>query len=228
MNDRATAGPVALIDYGAGNLASVRKALRRLGAQVLTPATPVDLVGAQAIIVPGVGHFDATAALTPPWHDAIRRATEQGTALLGICLGLQWLFEGSDEAPGVAGLGALAGRCTRFASTPQPDGAPLKVPHLGWNVVSRIRSSLLLEDLPANAYAYFAHSYHAPDTPDTVAVTTYGVAFPAVVERPPVFGAQCHPELSDAFGLGLLDNFLRRAPGAARRAAAVGTGRGVE
>ena len=105
---------VGLIDYKAGNLTSVRKALASLGAEILTPESPADLDRADAIIVPGVGHFEATAALDAPWHDAIRARLDAGVPLLGICLGQQWLFEGSEEAPDVPGLGVLPGRCVKL------------------------------------------------------------------------------------------------------------------
>ena len=121
---------IALVDYGAGNLTSVRKALTTLGAAFETPREPAECRKAAALIVPGVGNFAATEALTAPWRDAIRAAVDEGTPLLGICVGMQWLFEGSDEAPEVPGLGVLPGRVQRLRG----DAAlHLKVPHVGWN-----------------------------------------------------------------------------------------------
>ncbi len=121
---------IALIDYGAGNLTSVRKALTALGAEFATPASAEELVRFSALIVPGVGNFAATAALVGPWRDAIGAAVRAGTPLFGICLGMQWLFEGSDEAPEVPGLGVLTGRVTRLQGNAE---ARMKIPHVGWN-----------------------------------------------------------------------------------------------
>ncbi len=121
--------PIALIDYGAGNLTSVRKALAAIGADVFVPATPDAIAGATGVIVPGVGHFGATRALGPAWVDAVIASVGEGRPLLGICLGMQWLFEGSDEAPDAPGLGLLAGRCSRLSGAPAAEGqAPIKVP----------------------------------------------------------------------------------------------------
>ncbi len=224
---------VALIDYKAGNLTSVRKALTTLGAEILTPEAPDDLIGADAIIVPGVGHFEATAALDARWHEAIRARLHAGVPLLGICLGQQWLFEGSAEAPDVPGLGVLPGQCVRLApaTNPKADAAAaagvdaatqvdasatrpsrLKVPHVGWNALKRTgRPSRLLAGVPDEAQAYFTHSYVAPDSEATVALTDHGASFASVVEDGIVFGAQFHPEKSGETGLRLLRNFLEVA-----------------
>ena len=209
---------VALIDYKAGNLTSVRKALGSLGAAILTPDSPADLDRADAIIVPGVGHFEATAALDAPWHSAIRARLDAGVPLLGICLGQQWLFEGSDEAPDVRGLGVLPGRCVRLdpAGTGASERRPyqLKVPHVGWNALAQTgRPSRLLAGVQDGAQAYFTHSYVAPDSDATVAITEHGVPFASVVEHGLVFGAQFHPEKSGATGLRMLRNFLDVASG---------------
>ncbi len=212
---------VALIDYKAGNLTSVRKALTALGAEILTPEAPADLEGADAIIVPGVGHFEATAALDAHWHQAIRARLDAGVPLLGICLGQQWLFEGSEEAPDVPGLGVLPGRCVKLnpdegsafakASADNRAGEParLKVPHVGWNALKQTgRPSRLLAGIEDEAQAYFTHSYVAPDSDATVATTEHGVPFASVVEQGLVFGAQFHPEKSGETGLRMLKNFL--------------------
>jgi imidazole glycerol-phosphate synthase subunit HisH len=231
---------VALIDYKAGNLTSVRKALASLGAEILTPGTPGDLQRADAIIVPGVGHFEATAALDDSWHATIRARLDAGAPLLGICLGQQFLFEGSEEAPGVPGLGVLPGRCVRLdpgtasetaqgtdvsafavASAERSERRPyqLKVPHVGWNALKQTgRASRLLAGIDDEAQAYFTHSYVAPDGEATVATTTHGVAFASVVERGLVFGAQFHPEKSGEVGLRMLKNFLDVAHDDAGRA----------
>ena len=197
---------VALIDYGAGNLASVRKALAAVGANVYGPASPVDLENATAIVVPGVGHFAATATLNHGWREAIRRRIADGVPLLGICLGMQWLFEGSTEAPEVAGLGVIAGECRRIVAE-----RPLKVPHVGWNTLTHTRESALISDVKDDAYVYFTHAFAAPVTPECVATTTHSETFAAVVEHERVFGVQFHPEKSADAGIRMLSNFLREA-----------------
>ena len=196
---------IALVDYGAGNLTSVRKALSALGAEFTTPATPAALNGASAVIVPGVGHFAATRALDGPWREAIGAAARQGTPLFGICVGMQWLFEGSDEAPGVAGLGVMKGQIARL------DGDAvkrLKVPHVGWNALDFTRSARLLRGLDSGAQVYFTHSYAAPVTADCVAETRHANTFASAVERDNIFGVQFHPEKSGDAGLQILRNFL--------------------
>ncbi len=196
---------IALIDYGAGNLTSVRKALHALSADVQTPERPADIAGASGLIVPGVGHFAATEALAGPWTSAVRQAVDAGTPLLGICVGMQWLFEGSDEAPGVPGLGLLSGRVERL------DGDParrLKIPHVGWNGLDMPRPSRLLAGIAPPAHVYFTHSYAAPVTSDCVGATTHAGPFAAAVERSLVFGVQFHPEKSGDAGLQILRNFL--------------------
>lgn len=205
---------IALVDYGAGNLTSVRKALAHVGAEVWTPATADELSRARAIIVPGVGHFDATAALDAPWRAAIRAALDRGAPLLGICVGLQWLFEGSEEAPGIAGLGVMPGVCRRLGGTPDsrlppPDSrCDLKVPHVGWNSLALPRPTRLFTGIPEGTQVYFTHSYAAPIVPATAAITTYGTAFSAAVEDGLVSGVQFHPEKSGEAGLGVIRNWL--------------------
>jgi glutamine amidotransferase len=194
---------IALIDYGAGNLTSVKKALTSLGADFVVPSSPAECERASGLIVPGVGHFSATTALDTPWRDAIGSAVAAGTPLLGICVGMQWLFEGSDEAPALAGLGLIGGRCARLTAA-----RPLKVPHVGWNALRRTRESAILTGVEPDAYVYFTHTYAAPVTPDCVATTEHGGAFAAVVQRGHVAGVQFHPEKSGAAGLRLLANFV--------------------
>ena len=197
---------LALIDYGAGNLTSVVKGLATTGASVRLVADPSELAGAGALVVPGVGHFAATRALDNRWHAAIRERLEAGVPLLGICLGLQWLFEGSDEAPEVKGLGVFAGRCFRL-----PDD--VKVPHVGWNTLDTGgRACRLLEGLAPGSMAYFTHSFAAPPE-SAAAVTTHGAPFAAAVERGHVFGTQFHPEKSGRAGLRMLANFVAFANG---------------
>jgi glutamine amidotransferase len=196
---------IALVDYGAGNLTSVRKALTTLGAEFQTPTTPDGCRGASAIIVPGVGHFAATAALDAPWREAIAGEVRLGTPLFGICVGMQWLFEGSDEAPGVPGLGVLPGRIARIAGDPV---RRLKVPHVGWNALEFRGPARLLAGLPPGAQVYFTHSYAAPVTEACIAATTHANTFASAVEHENVFGVQFHPEKSSDAGLQILRNFL--------------------
>jgi imidazole glycerol-phosphate synthase subunit HisH len=194
---------IALIDYGAGNLTSVRKALHAIGADVHTPHDPAELDDAMGVIVPGVGNFLATSALTRAWRDAIMRSIERGRPIFGICLGLQWLFEGSTEAPGCEGLSLMTGRCNRLEG-----GAGLKIPHVGWNALHFPRESRLFEGVEEGSQVYFTHSFAAPVTGDATAVTTHGATFASAVERGHVFGVQFHPEKSGEVGLHVLQNFL--------------------
>ncbi len=216
---------VALIDYGAGNLTSVRKALAHLGTAVTTPAAPADLAAAAGVIVPGVGNFEVTAALDAEWRAAVRGHVARGRPLLGICVGMQWLFDGSAEAPGHAGLELLPGTCRLITGEAAPDaagggaeagggaaqtGGGFKVPHVGWNSLRRTRDSWLLEGVAEGDQVYFTHSYAAPVTESCVGSTCYGVEFAAAVEHGAVGGVQFHPEKSSDAGLRILGNFLRR------------------
>jgi glutamine amidotransferase len=227
---------IALVDYGAGNLTSVRKALTAVGATFWTPATAQELDQATGIIVPGVGHFSSTARLDAPWRVAISDAVARSVPLLGICVGLQWLFEGSVEAPDVPGLGLLPGVCDRLGDEsadsqlspspalrqasptldsrlPTPDSRlRLKVPHVGWNSLQLSHVGRLLEGVPNDAQVYFTHSYAAPVVPATAAATTYGVTFSAAVEDGVVSGVQFHPEKSGHVGLRILRNWTAAVP----------------
>lgn len=196
---------VTLLDYGAGNVTSVERALRRLGAQVFTTNQPEAIATAERLILPGVGHCAALIAaldahgLRQPLLHAIAR----GTNFLGICLGLQALYETSEEAPSLAGLALLPGRVTHL-----PSG--VKLPHMGWNQLMRAKTSHLLDGISPEAYFYFAHSYAAPASgPESIAVCEHGRAFIAVVEQRNILGVQFHPEKSGAPGAKLLENFLR-------------------
>jgi len=197
---------IAIIDYGAGNLRSVRNALTYLGAQVITACAPDQLAGAEKIVLPGVGAFGAgIGALRSAGFEApIKAAVEVGTPLLGICLGMQFLFESSDEMGQHQGLGVLPGRVTRFVST------DLKIPHMGWNCLDVQQANPLLEGVSSGAYAYFVHSYYveAADPGDVLATTNYGIPFAAVIGRDNVFGIQPHPEKSQSVGLRILKNFV--------------------
>ncbi len=193
---------IALIDYRAGNLTSVKKALATIEARVFVPETPEELADAGGIIVPGVGHFGATRALDGAWTEAILARVGEGRPLLGICLGLQWLYEGSEEAPDCAGLGLLSGRAYRLP------GDAVKVPHVGWNSLVIEQKTSIVEGVPQGAQVYFTHSYACPVNGDTIAVTEHGTRFAAVVQRGHVAGVQFHPEKSGDVGLRMLRNFV--------------------
>jgi imidazole glycerol-phosphate synthase subunit HisH len=195
---------IALIDYGVGNLPSVERALAAVGGRVCRVTRPREIDRAAAVVVPGVGHFGATATLGPDWRVALREFAGAGRPLLGICLGMQWLFEGSDEAPGLEGLGLFAGRCARLA-------AP-RVPHVGWNSLDPCRRSALLEGIPPGAQVYFTHSFAAPITDTCIASTDYGAPFASLSARGNVAGAQFHPEKSGSVGIQFLRNFVAMAP----------------
>ena len=203
-------GIIAVVDYGAGNLRSVRNALEHVGARVLTARTPAELENADKIVLPGVGAFGAgMAALRRAGFEApLKEAARAGVPLFGICLGLQYLFERSDEMGDHTGLGLLRGRVTRF-----PAEGP-KVPHIGWNQLHIRREHPLLAGVPSGAYAYFVHSYYArpADPEDVLAETDYGIAFASVVARDNLFGIQPHPEKSQAVGLRILRNFVEMRP----------------
>jgi glutamine amidotransferase len=193
---------IAVIDYRAGNLTSVMKALNALGATAQITEDPAVVRAAERVVLPGVGHFAATARLRETGiEDAAREAIASGVPFLGICVGLQWLFEGSTEANGMPGLGAIRGCCTRFPETH-------KVPHVGWNTLEPAPQSRLLAALPAQPFVYYTHSYRAPLVEETVGVTDYAGRFSAAVERGNLFGVQFHPEKSAEVGLQVLRNFL--------------------
>ena len=198
---------VVVIDYKAGNLTSVLKALQHLGAETLVVDGPGPLETAERVVLPGVGHFAATArldetGLTP----AIRAAVARGVPFLGICVGMQWLYAGSTEAPDQPGLGHFAESCARF---PERDE---KVPHVGWNSLDPRPDSRLLADVGSGEFVYFTHSYRAPVTGETAAITTYIGPFASAVERGNVMGVQFHPEKSGETGLKILRNFLAWKP----------------
>ena len=205
---------IALIDYKAGNLTSVRKAFASIGAELYDPASPADLERATAIVVPGVGHFGATAALDRGWAAAIRARVAAGRPLLGICLGLQWLFAGSEEAPDCPGLGLLSGTCYRLRGAADTTHREvIKVPHVGWNSVAIERPAPIVVGVATGSQVYFTHSFVAPVTGDTVAVTDHGEPFAAIVQRGQIAGVQFHPEKSGEVGLQILRNFVNAANG---------------
>ena len=194
---------ITLVDYNAGNLASVRKAFEHLGCETVITEDPEVVRRARHVVVPGVGHFAATEQLTRTGlRKAVGEAIAQGANFLGICVGMQWMFEGSTEAPGVEGLGVIKGMIERF-----PVGA--KVPHVGWNTIESRGESRILKGVASPSFVYYTHSYRAPVVTETVGVTEYGASFSGVVEKGNVFGVQFHPEKSGAAGLKILENFAQ-------------------
>jgi imidazole glycerol-phosphate synthase subunit HisH len=191
---------IAIVDYGAGNLTSVKKAFDWLGQSCAICSDPAEVQRAEKIILPGVGHFSATTALARfGLQKVIEDAIGRGILFLGICVGLQWMFEGSEESPKTRGLGLFQGCCEHFP-------ASVKSPHVGWNQIVLSHSSRLFRDLQSS-FVYFTHSFRAPIIDVTTACCEYGGPFAAAVERDNVFGVQFHPEKSGEFGLRLLKNF---------------------
>jgi len=191
---------IAIVDYQAGNLASVKKAFGHLGYEAAVTAHPGEIARATKIVLPGVGNFEATAALAGALQEAVLRAIDQEVPLLGICLGMQWMFESSQEAPKLRGLGLFAGECEKFPEA-------VKSPHVGWDQLQLTGTPRLLRGLPQDSFVYFTHSYRAPVVEATVGKCEYGGAFSAVVESGQVFGVQFHPGKSGTAGLQLLRNF---------------------
>ena len=193
---------IAVIDYKAGNLTSVMKAMHAVGADAIATSDPDIVMRADKLVLPGVGHFSATAFLEEHGlRQAIEERVDAGTPFLGICVGLQWLFAGSTEAPDTAGFNVFPGQCERFSEG-------IKVPHVGWNSI-QVSESRLLKGISNGVFVYFTHSYRAPIVHGTVAVTEYDSPFTAAVERDNIMGVQFHPEKSGAIGLQILENFVR-------------------
>ena len=199
---------VAIVDYGAGNLRSVEKALQYLGAETRITGDPKEILAADHVILPGVGAFgDAMEHLRRcGLVEVIRQVAAQGTPFLGICLGLQLLFERSQESPGVEGLGILKGEILRI-----PEGQGRKIPHMGWNRLVFDHPGRLFAGIPEGTEVYFVHSYYlkAQDHRIVTASTEYGVSIHASVEQGNVFACQFHPEKSSRWGLKILENFIR-------------------
>lgn len=197
---------IAIIDYDAGNIKSVEKALQYLGEEAVITRDAGEILMADKVVLPGVGAFgDAMEklnryGLVPVIHEVV----EKGIPFLGICLGLQLMFESSEEAPGVEGLGLLKGKIVRI-----PEGDGLKVPHMGWNSLSFPKEGRLFAGIPENSYVYFVHSYYLQAEEDIVTATAeYGVTIHASVEKGNVFACQFHPEKSSHTGLTILKNFV--------------------
>ena len=198
---------IAIIDYDAGNIKSVEKALQKLNAEVVITKDAEEILQADKVILPGVGAFgDAMANLKKYGLDkVIHQVVEKGTPFLGICLGLQLLFERSDETPGAIGLGVLEGEVLRI-----PDKDNLKIPHMGWNSLHLQNQGRLFQGISEQSYVYFVHSYYLKAKDEDIVKTTtdYGVNIHASVEKGNVFACQFHPEKSSEVGLQILKNFV--------------------
>jgi len=198
---------VAIIDYDAGNIKSVEKAILALGEEAVVTRDGETILSADHVILPGVGAFGDAMEKIHKYHleEVIGKVAEQRTPFLGICLGLQLLFESSEESEGVEGLGILRGKIKRL-----PDGQGLKIPHIGWNSLHYPNAGRLFRGICEEAYVYFVHSYYLKaQEPDIVTATTeYGALIHASVEKDNVFACQFHPEKSSGVGMKILDNFL--------------------
>lgn len=198
---------ISIIDYDAGNIMSVEKAIRHLGEDLIITDDPDRILSSDKVILPGVGAFgDAMDKIRKAKLDrVIYEVVDRKIPFIGICLGLQLLFESSQEAPGVPGLGLLEGRILRI---PEKDG--LKIPHMGWNSLEYRKDSRLFQNLPEEPYVYFVHSYYleAKNKEDVAATTHYSTLIHAAVEHENIYACQFHPEKSGAVGLQILDNFI--------------------
>lgn len=192
---------IAIVDYGAGNLNSVRKAFDYLGADEVVTDQPATIAAADKIVFPGVGHFSSLQVLDRTGlREALLQGASSGKPFLGICVGMQWLFEGSDESSEVAGAGIFPGKCRQFPSS-------VKSPHVGWNSLAIQEGSRLLRGIKQDSFVYYTHSFHAPVVASMSAATDYGLRFAGAVEQDNIFGVQFHPEKSGDVGLSILKNF---------------------
>jgi imidazole glycerol-phosphate synthase subunit HisH len=191
---------IAIVDYGAGNISSVKKALEHLREESHVTSDARVIATAEKVVVPGVGHFSRCRSLNEKLRAQVLKGIFAGKPFLGICVGMQWLFEGSEEAPETPGAALFPGLCTRFP-------AAVKSPHVGWNQIEVSEGSRLLRGISSGAFVYYTHSFRAPVVEGTVACTQYGGAFSAAVERGNIFGVQFHPEKSAEMGLKILENF---------------------
>jgi glutamine amidotransferase len=192
---------IALVDYGVGNLVSVKKAIEWVGQECTITSDPGEVEKAAKVVLPGVGHFASTAMLRQSGlADAMQHAIERKVPFLGICVGMQWMFGGSQESPGTPGSGLFRGECERFPQS-------VKSPHVGWNQLEIDTSSPIFRGIPSLSFVYFTHSFRVPLMETTVACSEYGGRFSAAVERDHLFGVQFHPEKSGQIGLKLLSNF---------------------
>ena len=195
---------IAILDYGVGNLHSIGKALERAGAKPTVTSDPAALRHADAIVLPGVGAFGDAAAKLAPFHGDLVSLLDAGKPLLGVCLGMQLLFETSEESPGARGLGYIRGSVRRLQGP--------KLPQIGWNILAAVDGEPLFAGLPEGAHVYYVNSYAPrPEEPVTIATSTYGETFTAAVRKRHAWGVQFHPEKSGPAGLAIVRNFVRQA-----------------
>lgn len=193
---------IAILDYGVGNLHSVTKALEKAGARVRIVSDPKLLVDADGLVLPGVGAFGDAADKLAPYKEALFAELDAGKPLLGVCLGMQLLFESSDESPGAKGLGYIRGHVRRLSHA--------KLPQIGWNTIAAVDGDELFEGLPEGPHVYYVNSFAPkPEEPVTVATTTYGETFTAAVRKRFAWGVQFHPEKSGPAGLAMIRNFVQ-------------------
>jgi glutamine amidotransferase len=201
---------VVIVDYGMGNLRSVQKAVSAVGGNVTISNKPEEIVNADKLIIPGVGAFGDGMKNIRAYHieEAIFQFVKTGRLLLGICLGMQMLFEDGDENPGVKGLSILKGSVKMFDPVLCKQ-KKLKIPHIGWNSVKQIKRSFIFDGIPDNSYFYFVHSYYPKPVDDvSIGITEYGIDFTSVVQKDNIIATQFHPEKSQKMGLKLLSNFI--------------------
>lgn len=198
---------VAVLDYGVGNLHSIRKALEHAGASPRLVSDPDALLSADALVLPGVGAFGDAAAKLAPYKRALFASLDSGKPLLGVCLGMQLLFDESDESPGAQGLGYIHGAVRRLRNE--------KLPHIGWNTLAAVDGEPLFAGLPEGSHVYYVNSF-APEPREsvTIATSTYGETFTAAVRKRNAWGVQFHPEKSGQAGLRMIRNFVEQAQGA--------------
>jgi glutamine amidotransferase len=193
---------IAIVDYGAGNISSVKKALEHVGAEAQLTSDPQVIAAAGKLVMPGVGHFCRCETLNRELGRAVLDSVHRSVPFLGICVGMQWLFAGSSESPETTGASLFPGLCERFP-------AEVKSPHVGWNRIDLRHDSRLFRGIENGAFVYFTHSYRAPLVEQTIASSDYGGLFSSAIENQNVFGVQFHPEKSGQTGLTILENFCR-------------------
>jgi glutamine amidotransferase len=193
---------IAIVDYGAGNISSVKKALEHVGAEAQLTSDPQVIAAAGKLVMPGVGHFCRCETLNRELGHAVLDSIHRGVPFLGICVGMQWLYSGSSESPETTGASLFPGLCERFP-------AGVKSPHVGWNRIDLRHDSRLFRGIENGAFVYFTHSYRAPLVEQTIASSDYGGLFSSAIENQNIFGVQFHPEKSGQTGLTILENFCR-------------------
>ncbi len=193
---------IKCIDYGAGNIKSIVNGFKKIGCVIQVVEDPEGLDDATGIVLPGVGNFGDAMKKLSEFKPVIKKSVDSGIPFLGVCLGIQIIFEESEESPGVEGLGLLEGTCKKFTGE-------LKIPHMGWNDVKNVKETPLLSDVDDKSYYYFVHSYYVvPNSEDVIAgITEYDIKFPSIISQDNIYATQFHPEKSGDTGLKILKNF---------------------